>query len=559
MKHAGWAVLVTGLVGSSAHGSWRFEGDGTWSRTDHGRLLRQGNHGAETALAIRRIGGSGVAWRCLVEPGAWTGEAGLRIACDADGAGGLELGLGASDGSGIELRNAAGERLWRDRFLTWTFYQPMWLEGVLADGRVRVQILEPDRTSLLAQSDWIELHDGSAGSREPYLALFTRGATARFQGWERAGNALAPYDPNNPTALRLQQEGNTTWETVGGGSWQWRSRAREVLLQTRRTERTTALMTTPAEAEGTWRCRIRLDKGTRGGGMLLHANRDMTGGFIVWLGGKYGDGRLMLYRYPTQCFWASPDGNWRWDTEYLLEATIRNGRISARLLDGNKGTVIVESPAQDLLPEERHRTGMIGFQTWQGTGRFTPFPEATGTGVASQAGQMAGRRPAEGLGTGWRAIEGKWRLDESGKVLRQVATAASGTALFNGLAGAAGSFRCTVVPRGAAAVALLFQVDEELTEGFECRLGQGVQLRTLEGKILWEDTAFPWRRDQRYVLQGIVMTDRIQVRIRDTEGNELSRSVERYVADTNNDRIGVIGFRTQGGRADFSDWARHEP
>ena len=44
-------------------------------------------------------------------------------------------------------------------------------------------------------------------------------------------------------------------------------------------------------------------------------------------------------------------------------------------------------------------------------------------------------------------------------------------------------------------------------------------------------------------------------RISDTEGNVLFNGGEFYVSDTNNTRIGGIGFQTTGGIAQFADWS----
>jgi hypothetical protein len=81
----------------------------------------------------------------------------------------------------------------------------------------------------------------------------------------------------------------------------------------------------------------------------------------------------MVYRYPAQALWSSPQGKWKWDTEYVLEASIAAGQFAARLLAAAATTVVAASPAVPLTPEEVGRRGSIGFRTEAGAAEFAQW------------------------------------------------------------------------------------------------------------------------------------------------------------------------------------------
>ncbi|MBN2449995.1 MAG: hypothetical protein JXR77_06380 [Lentisphaeria bacterium] len=506
----------------------------------------------DAALAVAPAG-SGVSWRAVVEAGPYAGQAGIRLTGSDATAAVLDLAVDGSDAGGVCLAGARGEVLWSDSGLGSLLYQPVWLEAVLdAAAGVRVQVLDGDATALLAQSPWLPVGSDLARGIDG-MAVFTRGNTARFCLWERAQKPLAPLTPDNPTALRVPRAGDDAWAVVGGGAWRWETGRREVLLQTRPTERTTAFMTPTAPAEGMWRCTIRLDKGTCGGGMVVHGDRDLAQGFLAWLGGSYGNGRLMVYQYPLKCLWSGPDGIWHWDTDYVLEAEIRGGTLRARLLAADGAGILAESPSLSLDGETPVPPGMIGFQTWRGTGRFGGF------GAGGETGPAAGRDSAQDLGAGWRALAGDWRwIGPPGQTLRQSASEGAATALAPMVRGARGRFRCRVTPAGAHGVSLLFQHAENGQDGFECCLAEdGTSLRTAAGKVLWTSPAVRCQAGQERVLEGIVATDRVRVRVLDAEGRSLCESVDCYVSDTNNERVGILGLRCRDGAAEFRGWEFH--
>ena len=62
-----------------------------------------------------------------------------------------------------------------------------------------------------------------------------------------------------------------------------------------------------------------------------------------------------------------------------------------------------------------------------------------------------------------------------------------------------------------------------------------------------------------YRLEGVVDTDRVQIRLLDATGKVMAESVERYVSDTNNERVGQLGVSCAGGTATFTDWSWTAP
>ena len=529
MKMPGLVCLLAFVgVGSRGAGDWR---------GPMRRMICQMDRVAESAETSVPLLGEG-GWRCVVEPGPHGGG----IALMADG---LELELLDANGGTLRFSESGGKVLWRDMGVGWNAYEPLWLETVQETKRIRVQLLAADGRTVVAMSPWLPR---TGGESTPRLRLGTMQNTARFALWARVPRPFVEYTPNNPSALRIPQAGDTHWRAVGGGAWRWRTTDRRELQQTRAVERTTLIRTAKLTAEGTYRCRVRLNKGTCGGGMLVHTDAAAKTGYIVWCGGKYGDGSLMLYRLPSQSVWSSPQGKWKWDRDYVLEATIAKGTIRTRMLADDGKTVVVASKAVKLLKTEIGRRGMIGYQTWRGRGSFWPAADPA-TGVAETVPAI------KELGGGWQGTDGDWQLAKG--TLRSLGK--QGTALCDTLRGGRGVSRCRVVAEGASAVSLLFQYTPRIA-GFECRLdGKGMTLADAKGKTIWSDPKIRLAKGTAYRLEGIVDTDRIMVRVLDDAGNVLVASVERYVSDTNNDRIGTLGVSCAGGLATFSDWSWTAP
>jgi hypothetical protein len=501
-------LVLLASIGSAA-GQWQVSEKGVAAQTDRT---------AERAEMTVPLPGDG-SWRCIVEPGPFGG--GMSLAAD-----GLTLELADTDGGTLRLLGPDGKELWRDMGVGWSPYEPLWLEVVREAQRIRVQMLLADGKSLVAMSPWFPLPKGLKSTSE--LRLATLANTARFTLWQRVAKPLAEYTPNNPSALRVPQAGDSSWLVVGGGAWRWRTIEKKQLQQTRKIERTTLIRNAKLPAEGTYRSRIRLDKGTCGGGMLVHTDAKAESGYLV-----------------LKNLWSSPQGKWRWNTDYVLEATIADGKIQARMLAADGKTAIATSRPVKLLPEEQGRQGFIAYQTWRGTGHF--WPDAV-------PGTTESAPKAKGLGGGWTATSGDWQLARG--TLR--CTSDTGTALCEQVRGARGVFRCRVTADGATGVSLLFQRSPEA--GFECRLdGKGVTLADAKGKTMWSDPSVRLAKGRTYQLAGIVDTDRVMVRVLDEAGKALIESVERYVSDTNNDRMGVLGVSCTGGPATFSGWSWTAP
>jgi hypothetical protein len=192
---------------------------------------------------------------------------------------------------------------------------------------------------------------------------------------------------------------------------------------------------------------------------------------------------------------------------------------------------------------------------WRGAAEFWDFSEGTRGG--DQAGVVPPTEEAFVLGEGWRGLSGTWELQEHGGNAVLAGAAEQGTAVsLNGRTRAAkGVYGATVVPQGnCKSASLLFQVSDDLQQGFECRLGDRVLLRSLDGRDLWEQGGFAWKAGEAYRLEGIVVTDRVSLRVLDAAGAVLLESEECYVSDTNNTRQGGLGFKLEGGAARFSEW-----
>jgi hypothetical protein len=523
---------------------------GAWRQAGPPAVLCQTDPESKDAAAWVTTGGDGPCWRAVVEPGPYPGAAGIRWGADDQGQGGFSLALVGTEVGDLVLTGPDGQPLWRDQGVGWLAYTPVWLEGILEARGVRAQMLAADGQTVLAQSPWLPaLLPPNTGR----MGLCSAGNTARFCSLGRAEKPLAEYSADNPSVLRIPQAGDERWLVIGGGAWRWQNRERQVLLQTRSVERTTAFLTAALPAEGTWRCRIRLERDSCGGGMLVHADKALQTGFLAWLGGTFGDGGLMVYRYPMSCLWSSPQGIWKWDTEYVLEMMLRNATVQARLLAADGTTVLAESPLLPTSAEEAQWTGMTGFQTWHGTGQFSAFMGDVAPAVPAAAAEAA----VVDLGQGWRALNGQWDWqDDAHQGLRCREGAGVATAVGATITGGRGTFRGRAKALGATAVALLFQVSPDGREGFECRLGpEGLALRTSTGQVLWEGNTVRCAAGTAVTLEGVVTTDRVRIRVLDAEGKLLAESLERYVSDTNNARLGGLGFRCEGGPAEFSAWS----
>ena len=157
---------------------------------------------------------------------------------------------------------------------------------------------------------------------------------------------------------------------------------------------------------------------------------------------------------------------------------------------------------------------------------------------------------AQGLGTGWRILNGTWTWVEAGKVLGCGGGKGESRVLSTDIKGVLGIWHGDIVPSdGTEAVGLLFQADPEQKEGFLCRVTRDkCALETLAGSILWEVSHGALKPGEHVRIDGIVRTDRVSVRITGEKGEVIAVSPERYVSDKNNTRNGFLGFMGENGK-----------
>jgi hypothetical protein len=534
---------------------WLTEG-GEWSwRRELVPLLRQGAASGEALALCRSVNGSLGAWRSYVQPGAAVGEAGLLLLADEAGRGGLRLTLGAE---GLTLRRADGRAVWADSGMPWYPYHTYCLEVVVERGRVRVQAFENDSHTLASQSPWLTM-SVAATTRPSALGLYTRDGIARFRGFARTATPLSPIVADAPNKLRLQAGPNAPWAVVGPGSWNWTTTDRQRLRQRATVERSSAITREAKGALRQWECRVQVAPGAGGAGMLFQGDERAEQGLLAWLGGEHGNGTLMLYRMPLDALWGGPDGNWRYDTEYVLRAETRlngeAGEARAQLLQADGQIVIQDTGWVNVGREAATREGYQGFMTWLGAAEFGGFGGALAeSGVTAQT-PAAG---TEALGDSWVALgDGAWEWTDAARSrLRQTSAPARALALSTEMRGLMGVWRCRCRPGVGARAGLVFQADAAGREGFAALLTpDGMRLESLAGKTMWEDGKVRAEPGWDYVVTGEVMTDRVAMRCYAADGKTLlSECPAVYVPDTNNQRQGVLGVLCSGGQAEFWDW-----
>ncbi|MCC6694275.1 MAG: hypothetical protein IT365_01465 [Candidatus Hydrogenedentes bacterium] len=544
--------IATALFASHALGpEWHDSRDGDWRFEDPARqTIRQVVSDVRADVFTRFPANAGTVWRASVEPGPGAYRSGVWVCLSENPLEWLLLVLNAeaAHGRGFALLNGAGTVLWEDPWAPWVYYTPYVMECVVEADRVRVQLFEADAKTLISQSDWIAVKLPQRG-REVLLGFHTDRTVARFRNWELAANPLSPLVDNAPNKLRLQQGPDSEWAVVGGGNWAWTTSERKVLRQAAVIERSSAVsLTKPEETAQVWQTRIRVDANAGGAGMLFLTDEKAESGFIAWLGGNPGAGGLMLYTLsPNKALWSSPQDIWHFDTEYLLEASARDGAVSARLLTADGGTELAASPAFPMADLNATHGELLGYQTWKGTAEFQMMPSGS-TAVAAPGSTAPAAMP------GWQVLSGEW-THQDGAVEGKAASGAPARTLNTGLRGAKGVWTCRVTPASAdTAFALLFQAGSKAGEGFQLSVGKDVVLSQLDGRVLWRQDEVK-RAPGELILEGIVSTDRVRVRVADAAGQTLAESTDCYVSDTNNTRQGVLGVEVANGAARFSGWA----
>lgn len=525
-------------------------GDWAWTRDVHTMALQRAAEGE--ARAVRSdLDPSRSVWRCTVEPGLGAGQVGFAFRCDEALSRGLVLELAGSEAGGFRLTTAGGDVLWEDRWAPWQAYDAYTLEGVVEGPRVRVQMLDADGRTLLSQSDWLDLPAEAQGP-SACVVLRTVNSRARFWGVEADDQPLSPLTDDSPNKRRLWQGPEGEWNVRGPGNWMWTDRTRQRVRQFANVDRAWAIDRTVTGRDRLWQTTARVYPPAGGAGMLVKSDDTGERGLLVWLGGTFGAGCLMVYRVPGEALWASPQDVWHYEEDLILQAETQGAQIRARLLRADGQAVLAESPWLALTDDEGQWEGCTAFHTWIGSAEFWGFRE--GPAVPALTAQPST------IGPGWMASPGAtagW-LGEGQTVLRLAGDDV--WCLNEDLKGARGAWRGTVtVGEGTAAAGLLFQAAPDLSAGFRAVLEPGrfsLQDLALGSPTRWEDTASPWQVGRAYVIEAKVMTDRVSVRLLDAQTDDvISESPAVYVSDRNNDREGRLGFWVSGGEAWSQDWA----
>ena len=527
-------------------------GDWGWERELIHMVKQRSTGGVGVALCKKHSGTHG-AWRAMVQPSIGTKDAGIWLLARQDLKAGFLVVLGGNPGvGGFALKSADGKTLWQDKWAPWQAYSPCLVEGVVERGKVRAQLFEGNGKTLISQSPWVDV-PAQATEAAGMLGLTTRDGLARFWGAERAESPISPIVPDAPNKRRLVHGDDPSWTVVGPGNWMWKTGKRQRLRQYASIERTKAVHRAVKGVHRQWECRVRVDPGAGGAGMYFQCDETTERGLLAWLGGKHGDGSLMLYQMPGRALWSGKQGNWHYNTDYVLRAETRKGEARVQLIEAD-GKAVIQDSKWVKAGAAADTPGHIALHTWKGTAEFWGFSEATQAPATTAKTAVA----AAQLGGGWTAHGGSWAwADKARTRLRQTARPRQAIALNAKIAGAEGTWRCRVsVPKGTAAAGLVFQASPDRKEGFACLLtAKGIALETLGGKTLWADAKTRWTPGLAYVLEGIVMTDRVAVRVLAADGTtSLVQCPDVYVPDTNNARTGHLGLLTRGGPADFSGW-----
>lgn len=555
------AIAMLLLLRSSAAdlpAEWSVVSGGQWQKQYDVRPVFAQRAPAGEAHAIHgRIRGAAGAWRCLVQPALDATACGMWFQASPDLTRGFRCELGGTPGiGGLSLRDARGQKLWADEYAPCAPYDAYVIEGIVERGRVRVQMLHYDRRTLISQSDWVPV-SADATSREGRLGVYTRDGMARFYGAERADKPLHPLTDDAPNKRRIVPSRDRDWALFGTGNWMWTDKRRVRLRQYARTERAWALHRPVQGVNRVWTTAVRVGKRAGGAGMLFQTNEDCRGGYNCWLGGRPGRGSLMLYHNAGpggrgKALWSSKQNLWHYNEDLVLRAETKDGRVRVQLLKADATTVVAASPW--ISDAAAGKPGYLGFHTWRDSAEFWGFTDGAQVEATPRSAPTA-----SSLGPGWITTGGDWHwANEARSALRQTARTKTAACLNTKIDGARGAWRCTVVPAKGEVLGLLFQADESLAQGFLCLLSPGrLALYGLAqpNAAKWEDANCGWLPGGRYVLEGLVQTDRVVVRLLQADGRAVvAESPAVYVPDRNNDRSGHIGFATRRGPGTFMSW-----
>jgi len=372
-----FGFLMTAVRASELGDDWIVQG-GDWHMTrEIVSMIHQRQLSGDAAAFCRNLSGVDGVWRAVVKLSQGTEEAGPWVRGSEDSRSGLLALLGRhSDVGGFVLRSTDGAILWQDRYAPWQPYHFYVVEAVVEGERMRVQMFDGNGRTLISQSPWISVTKPNDSARR--LGLLTRGGAARFYSLQRASEPLGPIVPDPPNKRRLIQEDESPWLVIGPGNWMWTTSRKERLRQYAACERTWALNRGIHGAHRKWECRLKVDPGTKGAGMLVQTNEEKTQGFIVWLGGAYGAGSLMLYQYEPEVSarWSGKSDSWHYNTEYVLRTETRKGEARVQLLEADGTTVISDSSWIDVGEQYAAKEGCLAFHVWSGQAEFWGFSTA---------------------------------------------------------------------------------------------------------------------------------------------------------------------------------------
>jgi len=543
------ATALLPSVGSAAidlgDGVTAISGDWAWSQDFGPRLVRRAGPGEATAVV--RVAGEGQSvWRCFVEPSVGGGVAGMVFAASGDLSEGLRCDVGGFPAGGFSLRGAGGTVLWSDEGAPIEVCHAYVIEGIVEPGRVRAQLLDWDRRTLLSQSPFVA---ADVGGRT--MGLVAIDAAARFWGFETSTTPLCELTKDAPNLRRLSQD--PAFTLTGGGSWMWTDGARTRIRQYAKAERAWAVYRPSRGALRQWHSNVRVSPGAGGAGIVFQTDdQDHKTGFTCWLGGTFGAGCLMLYRASGEALWASAEDTWHYDTDYILVGETKPGAVRVALLLGSDGSQIAESPWVAVPEEEAAHEGFLCFHTWLGSAEFWAFAD----GAASSAPRAA----ESSLGDGWLTFGGQWAFrDAAHDALVGTAGGARAVCLQPALSGSRGTWRVTVVAaEGGTEAGLVFQAAPDLSKGFLATLGPGgfalYELARPETPR-WQEANCRWTPGRPYTIEGLVHTDRVTVRLLEADGRVLAESPATYVTQENNERTGHLGPAVRGGSATFEAWS----
>jgi hypothetical protein len=486
----------------------------------------------------------------VVEPGPGDDAVGIVVLANDKGEG-FECVLGGTGRMrGFMLRDRQSRVLWSDEWAPWQVYEPAIIEIVVESGRLRCQLIHWDGTELVSQSEWVKI-DSDSTNKPGHLGLMTEGGIARFWGWEIADDPLMAMTPNAPNKLRLTGGADSMW-VLNGGDWRWSDRKRDAVVQAATVERAWVYHKGVTGKHRPFSCQVEVERGAGGAGMVFQGRGPDKPGLLAWLGGRPGEGSLMLYTLKTDGFnaeWSSPGGLWRFDIPYILVGQTKPGHARVQLLDGDGNTSIVQSPWIEVPAQVADQPGMIGFHTWRGSAIFSDFLEPN---VSNTSDQLEVKQAPTLSAWSWE------RDPERGLTFRGEQP---GELLNRDVSGTHGTWRCKITPGPRSSSAdLLVQTSPDYQDGFACRIETKeahwkARLIALPGRILWTSPPKPHEPGTTYVVEAVTTLDRIRMKVVSEEGEVLADSDYVYVSDRHNERVGYIGARASGDRCKFSDFS----